>query len=160
MYTSWQFCTWYSCTYEMYNICSNIWMVSYTKVMFSMDCMQKFRFKKMCMKVHWNFWMPKLQCIPLLGCSQRYVDMHDQSFAYTMEGISYQYIQVLTDNASNCCKLSEEELRQIFQLATSSDNPNHYELCITLQAAIKVLVNWFIDELNILPVYSPLEWVN
>ena len=56
----------------------------------------------------------------------------------------YWYCQVLTDNAANCRKLSEEELRQIFQLATSSVNPDHFELCVTLQAAIKVLINWLI----------------
>ena len=67
---------------------------------------------------------------------------------------------MLTDNAANCRKLSEEELRQIFQLATSSVNPDHFELCVTLQAAIKVLTNRLIIELNFFPVHFPFEWFN
>ena len=56
--------------------------------------------------------------------------------------------QVLTDNAAMCRKLTEDDLRKIFKLATSSDNLDHFELCYTLQAAIQVLVESVVSWLD------------
>ena len=34
-----------------------------------------------------------------------------------------------------------QKLRHIFQLATTSEDKDHFELCTTLQAAVKVCMN-------------------
>ena len=45
--------------------------------------------------------------------------------------------ETLTDNKTLCKKLTEGELKKLFQWAISSED-NRAELCTTLQVAIKV----------------------